>query len=736
LKPGNIMVTKDTAKVLDFGLAKFVDGGAAGPHEETLTASRALLGTPAYMSPEQVSGGTADARSDIFAFGLVLYEMLAGKRGFTANTPTGLAREILVEQPPPLPDVPDAVRHVLERCLAKDPEERWQTAHDLKLELEWAATAPAGKPVAAPQRNWKRWWPLAAAAAGLLAGALLLLRRTEPGFVTHSFTPFATEAGSETDPAWSPDGRTIAYAASIEGTRQIVTKAIGVHKAVQITRGKQECSAPFWSTDGRQIYFKAGQSIWTVGAAGGEPRLVLKGIVQVASLSRQGTLAFIRGVGGAMSLWVIPAGGGAEQRYQRAPFPDSFARVWTIDFSRDGSKLAILMERETATGFVTELWVLPFPNGTPERVLANLPFRVSSSNPGGSPHPRISWLPDQPRLLVDAEMEGHTGIQLHLIDLESKAIRPITSGVAHARAASVSSDGDKVAFVSGGDDFDILRVSIDGSEARPFLSTASREHDSAWAPSGKQFAYVRHGSGAGLWLKSLQEDLTFPVLLRGGEGVPAWYSLGQLVFSPRGDRIAYDAIAAKHMIWISPVTGGTPVPLDHDSIDQHGAAWSPDGNWIAYMRIHQGRWNVVKAPVGGGPPVVLAEDVGYGSRTAWSSDGAWIAYSAGGTIGLVTPDGKRRESLKSSGSSGFDFSKDSSRLYAIRREQDRTWVMSVVDVATAKERAPVKLPIPAETAVMGFSLHPDGKSFLTSVGNPESDIWILDGLRQSVSSLR
>ena len=501
LKPANIIVSKGTAKVLDFGLAKMAENATNGA-AATITGSNVIVGTPGYMAPEQVSGGETDERTDIFAFGLVFYEMLSGNRAFSSQSPPELTRAILNEQPAPLQNVLEPLTHVLDRCLAKDPADRWQTAHDVKLELEWAATPRSLATVAPHRQPWRlSWWlPLTAGLLLLSVATLLLWRRPKQELLTHTFTPFAMEAAEETDPAWSPDGRTITYAARIRGTRQIVTKALGSHNVVQITRGAQDCSNPFWSPDGRQIYYRIGVSLWAVGAAGGEPREVLQPIVQAASLSPAGTLAFIKGAGGNMSLWTAPASGTPQQHYRQAPFPDVFARVWSIDFSRDGSKLAMVMEREGDTGFVNELWVLPFPTGTPERIIAKVPFRISGANPGGHPNGRISWLPGHRHILLHAEMPDRAGIQLYLVDVERKAIDPLTSGVANARSASVSPDGDKVAFVSGGDDYDIVQVSIDGRTARPFLATATgssiprgRHQDASSPTSTREVADPRSG---------------------------------------------------------------------------------------------------------------------------------------------------------------------------------------------------------------------------------------------------
>jgi len=174
------------------------------------------------------------------------------------------------------------------------------------------------------------------------------------------------------------------------------------------------------------------------------------------------------------------------------------------------------------------------------------------------------------------------------------------------------------------------------------------------------------------------------------------------------------------------------VRLDPESTDHHCASWSPDGNWIAYRRLHQGKLELAKAPLGGGRPVRLADatEAGLGGGvTHWSGSGQWIAYRQLDGIHVISPDGNNDKLLSKRGSVLFGFSRDSSTLYALVRSPSRKWTLAAIDVATGAERL-TELAIPAAANVLDFSLHPDGKAFATSISTPKFDIWILEGFAQ------
>ena len=225
LKPGNILLTENGVKVLDFGLAKVEHAPAVDSrsHVETqaasLTAEGSMLGTLPYMSPEQVEGHEADARSDIFAFGVVLYELIAGTRPFTGKTQANLVASILKEEPRPLfemqPRTPRGLAEVVRTCLEKDPEKRWQSARDVRHALRWMAAEPPSSIPARSVRVWQ-WVAVLMAAIALGIGAWVF-RPTAPGSLSRFETPVPENVTPYDDVSVSPDGRKLVFAATAQG---------------------------------------------------------------------------------------------------------------------------------------------------------------------------------------------------------------------------------------------------------------------------------------------------------------------------------------------------------------------------------------------------------------------------------------------------------------------------------------------------------------------------------------
>jgi hypothetical protein len=237
--------------VLDFGLAKMTGSATAVP-EDTATVSQAILGTPAYMSPEQCEGKPCDARADIFALGLVLYQMALGRRAFQGESRAALTAEILRCEPP-LDGLPPLFAHVVERCLAKDPDKRWQSARDIALHLEYQAQAGG---TTAPAKRKRSWWPVVAALAVLTVIAVAVIPRTV--VKEAAVTPLTSYPGDEIDPSLSADGSQAAFSwrsAEPGSVFHIWVKQVGFGNALQLTKGNTNDIAPRWSPDGRWVAF-------------------------------------------------------------------------------------------------------------------------------------------------------------------------------------------------------------------------------------------------------------------------------------------------------------------------------------------------------------------------------------------------------------------------------------------------------------------------------------------------
>ena len=307
LKPGNIMLTKTGAKLLDFGLAKLRPPGAPGAVGLTeaptvsspLTGTGSILGTFQYMAPEQLEGREADARTDIFAFGAVVYEMVTGKRAFEGKSQASLISAIMSSEPPPMgqlqPVTPPALDRLVGVCLAKFPDDRWQTARDLHRELRWVLDQPAlpvgtlSASAARAAANWRRVAPAAllALVLGAVATAAVLRLGTEaqaPALVTHvevARTPAASSGGNPQVPkiAISPDGRTMAFRGRLADgdTDFIFVRPLDAEGATALPgSGSNTTFGPVFSPDGTWIAYRSREEIFKVPVSGGRPTSLVR----------------------------------------------------------------------------------------------------------------------------------------------------------------------------------------------------------------------------------------------------------------------------------------------------------------------------------------------------------------------------------------------------------------------------------------------------------------------------
>ena len=327
LKPGNIMVGKNGVKVLDFGLAKIehasTPGGATQGATQTmpLTSDGAILGTLQYMSPEQLEGKEADARSDIFSFGVVLYEMITGKRPFTGGSQASLIASILKEQPRPLqqlqPLTPAGLDRVLQTCLEKDPEKRWQSAREVKHALEWMAQgAPAvaavATPAEAPSKKLRLWQSIAAlmtiVALGI-AGWMLWPKPEPPASITRFQVSLPENVTFGQYVSLSPDGRKLVFNATGEQAGLWVRDLDALEW--RKLPGTQGAVSPFWSPDSRFVGFGVQNQLKKIDITGGPAQTLCEttsGGVGSGAWNRDGVIIFGgRGIG---PIWKVSQAGG------------------------------------------------------------------------------------------------------------------------------------------------------------------------------------------------------------------------------------------------------------------------------------------------------------------------------------------------------------------------------------------------------------------------------------------
>ncbi len=759
LKPENVMLTGDgRAKIVDFGLAKAQDeGSVVGGSGATETAAGLIVGTVPYMSPEQARGGKADFRSDQFALGVMLYELTTATHPFKRETSVQTLSAIIADEPPDpaqmQPVMPVAVRWMIRRLLAKNPRERYAHTADLAADLRTIrehlteATSAVATPVVAARARLPRGIAAIAviAAAAFIAGRAVAPEQSGPRF--DRFRPLATDAGYQGAPSWSPDGRTIAYEADVNGVVQVFTRTLTSPMRTQVTNSAFDCFWPYWSPDGSQIYYHSlardKDALWQVSPAGGAPRLLVEGATRSAISPDGKTLLFLREestVTVSMSLWISSPPESEPKRYSGGALANQTFSNGLLKFSRDGSKLLAWLWRDAElSGPRTGFWEIPMPDGEPRPVLPSL---VGLRMP-----PVFSWLPDH-RHVVLVRADGPTpGTHLWVADTTRDILRPLTATAGNEGAPNVSPDGRTIAFSSEATDFDLVEVPLDGSPLRPFLSSTRNELDPAASPVSTQYAFVTDRTGnLEIWLQNEEGYLQQPLVSDADFSGARPISLGSLAFSPDGKRLAFQRFDMESekdsggpRLWISSVTGGTPVRLGGGGSYQDAVTWSPDGEWIAFVSGTIDEWSLVKARITGGAiaPVVLRSGIPpFVARPQWSPGGKWIVCETSEGLTLISSDGASSRVISDPGWLAYGWSGDSRRIHGLRPTDDLRHFMHVsVDIATGAERTINQnlgaIP-PANQPIRGFSRLRD-RGFLTSIARVRSDIYLVEGFRLSPS---
>ena len=496
LKPANILVTKAGIKLLDFGLAKLSTTAQAAkrPSEATLTMAltgrNEIVGTLYYMSPEQLqaqgTGQEIDGRSDIFSFGLVLYEMLTGKRVFEGSSPASVIAAIMERPAPSIADVaPPALDRTLRKCLEKDPDARWQSARDLKDELQWIAGASTGipavkQPARPPRRREIAAWVAASIFLAGLAAAIWL--RSPSGVSNLPLTRVTWDAGVSASPAISPDGQLLAYSSDRDGQNNLdlYVQRAGGGTPVRLTHTDEDESEPAFSPDGSSIAFSSsagGDSIYVIPALGGEPRLLVRGGHSPRYSPDGNWIVYWSGpitsgnptAEGMGRVFMIPSSGGTPRQIR----PEFLVARWPV-WSPDGR---LIVFQGVAPGNSSDAfdrfdyWVTPVEGGKAES--SGLLARLHRAKMSSVLFELTSWTRDglyfNLPLGVDVTWGGDAK-KVYRCHLDGKGrasgdVVQLTGGTA-VDGGAVVSGGGRMVFASGGQRVNVWGLPVEANTGK------------------------------------------------------------------------------------------------------------------------------------------------------------------------------------------------------------------------------------------------------------------------------
>jgi Tol biopolymer transport system component len=745
IKPENVFITRDgVVKVLDFGLAQPVAAEAAGGSTVTVSVDGVQLapaaGTATYMSPEQARGLHADHRSDIFSFGSVLYEMLAGRPPFRRGTVADTLSAILTDEP----DL-DAIGHraaglvhIIRHCLEKRPEDRFQSVRDLIFDLQ--AVSPASLKAGAVLRG-----PRMKGVAVVALGAALVAAAVAVGYVVGTrVTPVPSREadqivrrlteirGLEESPSISPDGRAVAFTASVNGTRQIFVRLLAGGAPLAITRDTADHQQPRWSPDGNTlVYFSAGGddstgTLWTIPALGGSPRRLMAS-TSGADISRTGRLACFRLADGAVQL-VTAALDGTDVRVV-VPASTGYHRF--PRWSPDGRSIAF----QRGDGVRDDIFVVAVSGGEPKRLTQDRNVIAG-----------LAWLPSGDRV-VYATSRGNTipylpSLRLWEAPLDGRPPRPLTHVDVSYEQPDVHANG-VVSAARLQMRFDIWRFPFAGDavdnvrRAEQVTRQTGQVLTPTMSPNGQEIAFLADNGGrANLWVVSERSgdlrQITFETDPAAAVGAPVW--------SPDGQAIAF--VSSKgHTgldfgVWLVNPDGGNvrnvaPLGL--------GMAWSPDGRWLYYSDTSAGALKKVAAS--GGEAILVRPER---TRNVIGLHEGTLYYAIERPLIDGRPEHEIRAASPEDGPSRLVARIPASRVASWQiinpaLSPDGQWLalpltdgdatnIWVISTKTGEWRQVTDFGDRAIFIARRVSWSPDGKSLLAAVGEGDADIVLLEGV--------
>jgi Tol biopolymer transport system component len=626
LKPGNVMITPEgRVKLLDFGLAKNVPfeqsaSDSVAPTIASSTRVGSILGTLAYMSPEQARGRELDRRTDVWSFGCVLYEMFTGRRAFEGQTPPDILVSVLEREPDwhALPRaVPETIRHLLRRCLEKDPGRRLRDAGDARLDIEEViASRRKTRPGAGRSLAIGAIVALLAAAAAIV---FVTRRRGEAPQATAMprLTQLTTAEGIEESPAFSPDGRALAYAAESGGRRKIFLRSLSSGESRRLTSGDFDDVQPAWSQDGKSVLFVRSR----------EPR---------AKLEPGDVFGWYTGG----DVWQIDVASGRELRLVENAFNPSV--------SPDGSRIAV----DASWAGPRRIWTVDTRGLNAQQMTTDVSEAVA--------HYRPRWSPDGRKIVF--QNQESTKFDVRMADVRTKEIEWVTNDVPRDIHPAWSSDGRFIYFSSdrgGGLNLWRIPVSAEGKtsgKAQQVTTGAGQDVDTAVSRDGKRLAFTILKINADLWRVPVSPETGKPddeprevVATTREDSRGAWSSDGR--------QIAFNSDRAGDMnIWIAPVEGVAARQLTRGPGGDFQPNWSPDGSRIAFFSSRSGNADIWTVDVASGKLAQLTRAPSIEINPFFSPNGTSIAYQSDETgrseVWMMRADGSGPRRLTGVGAGG------------------------------------------------------------------------------------
>jgi Tol biopolymer transport system component len=686
LKPGNIMLTKSGAKLMDFGLAKSLAApatshtaaAATAATKDPLTAEGSIVGTFHYMSPEQVEGKDLDARSDIFSFGSVLYEMVTGKRAFDGKSQITVASAILEKEPEPItsiqPLAPPALDHVVRACLAKDPESRWQSAADIARELQWiTASSSSGTAVAGPARLGRvtrerfAWGAIVAALLVVLAWSLFK-ERSQPRVVRAYLpapegTTFDFVGDFAGPPVLSPDGTRVAFCARVNQINSIWVQSLDSGTARKL-EGTEKASDPFWSPDGTFIGFFADGKLKKIPSTGGSSTALADAPnPRGGSWSKDNVILYEPDY--RETLWKINAAGGTPQRAtqldpskhttHRWPFflPDGkhflyYATnhfggradqngIYFASLDSDAAKLVLATDSagQYASGHLlfhlqTALMAQKFDPAT--GALSGEPVLVADRVEYDASTWHTSFSASDDGVLLYEPGFASLGIDLVWLDRAGKQLGTVGERAPY-QGVRLSPDGQRLAVALGYPRPDIWVFDLARNIRTRLTFDHATHYMASWSADGLRILFTTQAGAAGTYTSELHavaangggpdELLLRPDQALSGFFWPQW--------SPDGRYLLYQEAHGPTgaSAWAIPTTGEKrPFLVAKPQNPQANILYqrlSPDGRWLAYTCTDSGRNEVYVTafPSGSGRWQVSQDGGGF---PVWRADGRELFF--------------------------------------------------------------------------------------------------------------